>query len=693
MSSEVRDVESGAPAANSRKRPVAAKAASGNDMFTYGTGMLCDVSKGTQEPVSDTADDDASDSDQFLKKAGQQRLHDSASVLGVPKRIVCATIVLVGVLALVMMVMAHSMRRGFRLGLGGYSGPTVHDPSTREVAIARLAQRLDALQEPETRSSVNGELNTTITIGAKRFENGPIAFWTRAFDDSIPGPILRVKPGDVLNLHQINELGPNVEGKWSPNTYHNPNNTNVHFHGMHVDPTGIEDNVFRVLAPGESMDTQLHVPKHHPRGLFHYHPHYHGSVFLQMGGGMVGAFVVEDDPETMPAEYAAMKQHIVALQEFRFDGGLMSSLLDAAEASRSTLDMQPMYTQKAMLEERVRSLFPHVQIKQRPNKKVKLPENWESSDDNSDDNGLPPVSSYFALNGQYLPRIEVRPRENRLLRMIHAGGTAELVLSIPGCSMQLAASDGIYLSKPRPLHTLMVSPGGRVDVIINCEPNESDKSSDGSSHEALRPLQSVKNSALDGFLGKNTDVYRGILAFVHVQGESMEQAPISQLPPAPALYGDDASLMSLSTDDRAQMDSLPFVFEFSMDMPVRKDGFMYKQYTINHKLFDGTSVHTMVLGRVQEWVIVNRRYEDDTPAEKNHPFHLHTNAFQIVDMTHGHGIDYEIGDWRDTILVPTPGNVTIRFRPLDYTGVVAAHCHILGHSDAGMIAGVDMIAA
>lgn len=614
--------------------------------------------------------------EQFIRKPAPSRREAWAAA----RRAAATAAVVLGALALGWALLAHARGRWARAGL------TVHDPTTRELAVARLAQRLEALAEPETRASADGALNTTVSVGPVRFENGPIAFWTRAYEGSVPGPVLRVKPGDVLNLRLENALGPNLEGEWAPNTFHNPNNTNVHFHGMHVDPTGVEDNVFRVLAPGDSMDTQLHIPKTHPRGVFHYHPHYHGSVFLQMGGGMVGAFVVEDDPDTIPAEYAVMTQHVMVLQEFRFDGGMMSSLLDAAEASRSSLDMRPTYTQKAFLEARVRSLFPHVQIPQRPNKKVQLPDNWESSDDDSDVNGLPPISSYFAVNGQYLPRIDVRPRENRLLRMVHTGGTAELILTIPGCSMVLAATDGNYLPKPRPLHTLMISPGGRVDVIINCDPN-------GDDNEALRPLQSVKNGALNDFLGKNTDVYRGILAFVHVQGTSLEQQPISKLPPPSAIYGPDSSLLALSTADREQMDDLPFIFEFSMDLPVRKDGFLYKQYKINHKLFDGTSTHTMVLGRVQEWVIVNQQDEDGTPVEKNHPFHLHTNAFQIVDMSHGHGIDYEIGDWRDTILVPTPGNVTIRFRPLDYTGVVAAHCHILGHSDAGMIAGVDMVSA
>ena len=74
-----------------------------------------------------------------------------------------------------------------------------------------------------------------------------------------------------------------------------------------------------------------------------------------------------------------------------------------------------------------------------------------------------------------------------------------------------------------------------------------------------------------------------------------------------------------------------------------------------------------------------------------HPFHLHTNHFQIVGLTEGSGVDYKVGDWRDTIEGPVSGTVTIRFRPLDFVGTTLAHCHIFSHSDTGMVMAFDIV--
>jgi FtsP/CotA-like multicopper oxidase with cupredoxin domain len=53
-------------------------------------------------------------------------------------------------------------------------------------------------------------------------------------------------------------------------------------------------------------------------------------------------------------------------------------------------------------------------------------------------------------------------------------------------------------------------------------------------------------------------------------------------------------------------------------------------------------------------------------------------------------VDYRVGDWRDTISLPTPGNVTIRFRPTNYTGLSVAHCHLITHEDQGMMMAIDI---
>lgn len=336
------------------------------------------------------------------------------------------------------------------------------------------------------------------------------------------------------------------------------------------------------------------------------------------------------------------------LQEFKFSGGILTSLADAAKASHSTLDMDLTYTGKTKLDAQVRELYPDVQEVERAIRNAKLSkELLEEMDASQEKPKIPPIAQYFSVNGQYLPKIEVRPHENVLLRVLHAGGTASLEVQVPGCSIMLAASDGLYYPKPRPMETVVLLPGARVDVVLNCEPTaeggpECAPDSIGQGSQAAwvygQPLGSVLWST----------------GFCACQGESLDEPLITSVPPPSELYGPAKSLLDLSAEDRSGMDPLPFEFEFTMGDPEMKDGFFYKPYYINHALFDGTSIRTMKLGRVQEWVIINRRDESGEVTLKNHPFHLHTNAFQIVDMSHGHGVDYEIGDWRDVISVPTP---------------------------------------
>ncbi|CEG38917.1 multicopper oxidase [Plasmopara halstedii] len=641
--------------------------------ISYGTGTLCDTNRfnGNGAFVEDL-EDDAKDSDEILQKRARQ-LHSHTR-----RNVVCIFIIIVGFVALLLVSNVNHESHPHLRPTSGYAN--------RLELLTRLLRQLPDLPMLEKRVSVNGELNTTLIVAEKLVHNGPIAFYTRAYENSIPGPLLVVKAGDVLNIHLVNKLGPNVIGVWAANTMHKPNNTNLHFHGMHVDPKGKEDNVFRIVPPGESADIQLHVPWNHPRGLFHYHPHVHGSVFLQMGGGMVGPIVVEDDPTTVPSEFSAIRQkHVVVLQEFKFTGGIMTSLVEAAQASRSTLNMQLTYTAKTKLGAQVKALYPDVHESERPIRKATLSKDLlDEITMNDKKPNYPPMAQYFAVNGEYLPKIQIHPDENVLLRILHAGGIASLEIQIPGCSIILAASDGLYLPKPRVRKTVILSPGARVDLVINCARTE-----DG--HEFLRPIQSVKDPDLHFFMGNHSDFYSGVLAFLYVHGESRNESLVTMVPPPSQLYGPSKSLLALSGKDHREMDIVPFEFEFTMGDPILKDDYYYKPCYVNHELFTGQSIRNLTLDRVQEWVITNKRNENGDVSLKNHPFHLHTNAFQIVNMSHGHGVDYEIGDWRDVISIPTPGDVTIRFRPEDFTGFVAAHCHILGHSDAGMIAGFDII--
>ena len=46
--------------------------------------------------------------------------------------------------------------------------------------------------------------------------------------------------------------------------------------------------------------------------------------------------------------------------------------------------------------------------------------------------------------------------------------------------------------------------------------------------------------------------------------------------------------------------------------------------------------------------------------------------------------------WRDTVVVPRNGSVTLRSRFLDFTGTSVLHCHVLNHETLGMMQVVEI---
>lgn len=162
----------------------------------------------------------------------------------------------------------------------------------------------------------------------------------------------------------------------------------------------------------------------------------------------------------------------------------------------------------------------------------------------------------------------------------------------------------------------------------------------------------------------------------------------------------------------------------------------YSWYGMADREYDGSIMRRVALGAVEEWTLRNERalgaavrlplalpaegartdglaalLAAGAPADTNHPFHLHVNHFQIIAIhapaqpdgadalqadraaAAAAAVDYEVGDWRDTITVPTPGSVTVRWRADDFTGVSMAHCHIFGHSDTGMSMDFEIVPA
>lgn len=77
------------------------------------------------------------------------------------------------------------------------------------------------------------------------------------------------------------------------NGFHCFNKTNLHTHGLHVSQN--EDNALLSLKPGQTHKYVYNIASNHMPGTHWYHPHKHGSTFMQVGGGAVGMLIIDDD--------------------------------------------------------------------------------------------------------------------------------------------------------------------------------------------------------------------------------------------------------------------------------------------------------------------------------------------------------------------------------------------------------------
>ncbi|UVJ41256.1 multicopper oxidase family protein [Arthrobacter sp. CJ23] len=157
----------------------------------------------------------------------------------------------------------------------------------------------DELTQPSILQSSDGRLEVRLEAGPGRVKLAGQPASALAYNGEIPGPTLRVRPGDVLKVSLVNNLG-------GP--------TNLHMHGLHVSPQGNGDNVFVRVGPGSTFDYEYRLPADHPPGVYWYHPHRHGLVADQIFAGLFGAIIVED-----PAAIEVSRERVLVVSDTTLD--------------------------------------------------------------------------------------------------------------------------------------------------------------------------------------------------------------------------------------------------------------------------------------------------------------------------------------------------------------------------------------
>ncbi len=156
-------------------------------------------------------------------------------------------------------------------------------------------------QEPSVISTNNGVLLATL-IAAKHESNlsGQL-IPTMLYNGSLVGPTLLINPGDRVELSLVNSL---------------EEPTNLHFHGLHVSPSGDSDNAFRQVNPGETAKYTIEISVNHPPGTFWYHSHQNGLAYKHVSQGLSGLIVVDGLTDLLPKSLQESKQRTFAIKDF-----------------------------------------------------------------------------------------------------------------------------------------------------------------------------------------------------------------------------------------------------------------------------------------------------------------------------------------------------------------------------------------
>lgn len=260
------------------------------------------------------------------------------------------------------------------------------------------------------------------------------------------------------------------------------------------------------------------------------------------------------------------------------------------------------------------------------------------------------------VNGQLRPALDMRPGETQLWRIANLGADIFYRLQLDGYRFSVVAEDGNPYSASAEASELLLPPGKRFDVLVTAP------MAPGSA--SLRTLAYSNGPGGDQY--PDTE-----LARLDVHGAPVASQPTAGIP----IAGAQADLANAPIAQRRTV-------VLSEEESTSKFFINGRQFGMDSPTFDLAAK----LGTVEEWTVTNVTGED-------HPFHMHTNAFQVMSVN---GVAPGSAHRQDTVVVPhavngVPGKVVLRQAFTDYTGRWMFHCHIAAHEDHGMMGFVQVV--
>jgi multicopper oxidase len=567
------------------------------------------------------------------------------------------------------------LRAGGAAGLGLLAGcssqrrpggsPVSSAPASPGFAGPRDASVLAA--ESARRAPGGRQAGVTLMAGQDPVDLGGRAVRTWSYGGQVPGPEIRVRPGDTLTAVLDNQL---------------PAPTTVHWHGVELSyPMDGSPYITQPPAAAGSRFTYRFTVPDTP-GTYWFHPH----VGVQQDHGLYGTLIIEDPHEPLSYDHdwtvvlddwidgvpiggvtATPDKVLATLQQGM--GGMpgMSSASPSPSAGMSGTGMPTAAPSPSMsgmpgmggmggmgMAVGATPAMSPMAAMTTPAAGASGPAGMTvpgamlsgaTSPLLGGDAGDVRYPFYVACGRMAsAPRtFTARPGDRVRIRLINAGGDTAFRVALGGHRLQVVHADG-YPVRPVGTDAVLLGMGERYDVIVTLG-------------DGVFPLVASAE-------GKNGSA----LAVIRT-GPGRAPAPGAR--PA-ELRGHVLGYAQLQPADRVRLARRPVdrVIRMSLDGGMARynwsiNGRPYKDGDIGYAVREGERVRLIYTSTASMW----------------HPMHLHGHAFALRDGT---------GPRKDTVNVLPGQTVTVQF-DANNPGRWMTHCHNVYHETAGMMAAIGYL--
>lgn len=446
---------------------------------------------------------------------------------------------------------------------------------------------------------------------------------TLVIPDTMAGPVFNLVMKDTFKQFRSGQqtITGGINGNfWGPtlifnqgdsvfmNVSNNMNDsTTLHWHGMHL-PAVMDGGPHQIIPPGTIWRPYWKVKNN--AGLYWFHPHLHEMTMEQVTAGLGGLIIVRDAAESalsLPRTYGV--------------DDIPLAITDRTFTNANQFNVEP-------------------------------------------------FGDTVLVNGTLNPRQNI-PAQVVRLRILNGAIERSYNLGFSdNRSFSVIANDGGLLNTPVSVTRYLLSPGERIEILINCSgqsgTNINLKAYNASLPQTIPGGENFPNGPFANALGRR-DFNILNLNITAQNSNSVTSIPSSLVNNVFPNEADAAVTRVITITDSTGVTN-PVILGPTA-------------FVLEHKLFDINYInHTIQKDDIEIW-------ELRSSSNLAHPFHIHDVEFKILTRN-GAAPSAEESGWKDVVLVKA--NETVRFIAkfddyADATHPFMYHCHIALHEDEGMM--------